>query len=217
VPDAPLRGPAAPGILVWAHGKAGQADQRTLPMAAFTRRFAQAGFDLVRFNRDPFADATARATAWLRDSLRVLRARGYTRIVAAGQSRGAWNALALIDTPTLADAVIALSPAAQGSGASMALSGQIDDLRTLVADAPASSLRLAVAQFANDPFDADADARTRLLERLRPRLGALLLIDRPPGLEGHSAGMSGAFDARFGETVLKFVLGRAARGAQPPP
>ena len=70
---------------------------------------------------------------------------------------------------------------------------------------PPSGARLAVAQFDADPFMGDADVHVRLLERLRPRLGALLLLDRPAGLSGHGAGEGVTFARRFAACLLRFV------------
>ena len=98
---------------VWAHGLGG-GDNRGLQPQPHVRPFNNAGFDIIRFDRCPSSDETQRAAGWLRDGLQRLRAMGWRRIIAGGQSRGAWNALQMLDTPGLADAVIAISPAAHG-------------------------------------------------------------------------------------------------------
>ncbi len=199
-------GPAdAAGVVLWAHGRTAGQDSRGVQPPPLLRPFGNAGFDVVRLDREPFADDRDRAGVWLRDSLALLRRLGYRRVVAAGQSRGAWNALQSLDTPGAADAVIALSPAAQGSGAGTNLGSQDDELRRLVRAAAPSATRLAVAQFADDPFAADEDDRARRLAGLRPTLGAVLLIDRPPGFAGHGAGLDPEFAARFGACLLRFV------------
>ncbi len=199
-------GPAdAAGVVLWAHGRTAGQDSRGVQPPPLLRPFGNAGFDVVRLDREPFADDRDRAGVWLRDSLALLRRLGYRRIVAAGQSRGAWNALQSLDTPNLADAVIALSPAAQGSAAGTNLGSQDDEMRRLVRAAASSATRLAVAQFADDPFAADEDDRARRLSSLRPTLGAVLLIDRPPGFAGHGAGLDPEFAARFGACLLRFA------------
>ncbi len=75
----------------------------------------------------------------------------------------------MLDTAGLADVVIAVSPAAHGSGVSMNLEAQDDDLRRIVAEAEPSHTRVAMAQFLNDPFMSDADTRVALMGRLRPK------------------------------------------------
>lgn len=208
------RGPqAAAGVVVWMEGKGGAPPGLQPP--SLLRPFANAGFDVVRLDREPASDDRDRAAGWLRQSLALLRARGWRTIVVAGQSRGAWNALQALDTPGLADVVIALSPAAQGTaggaaapselGGGLNLFAQDDELRRVVAAVPASGARLAVAQFDDDLFMGDADTRIRLIKRLRPRLGALVLIDRPAGLTGHGAGGTIAFAHRYAACLLRLA------------
>ena len=206
-PDARYfwRGPAtAPGVYVWAHGSG--APHGTQPQP-HVRAFNNAGYDVVRFDREPNADERNRAAGWLADALADLRARGYRRIVVGGQSRGAWNGLMMLSTPNLADVVIAVSPAAHGSGSSSNLSAQYDDLRALVAAARPARTRVAFVQFARDAFAGDPAGRRALIEGLRPSMGALLMIDQPPGFEGHGAGQGAAFAEQFGACLLRFAEG----------
>lgn len=189
--------------LLWAHGKAGEQDQRAIPPPPIADMFVAAGYDLWRFARNPFADDTARAASWMRACLRALAGQGYRRIAVLGVSRGAWNALQMTATPGLAHAIIAISPAAQGLGAGQLT--QLDALRDIAAAAPPSALRLAVVQFAGDAYDAGADARRALFLRWAPRLGGLLLIDRPAGFSGHAAEYAPGFAPRFGPELIRFA------------
>ena len=214
VPDARFlwRGPAgARGVLVWSHGKSGDVDIRGLQPPSFVRAFNNAGFDVVRFDRAPLADDPVRAAGWLRDELPALRHAGYHLVIAAGQSRGAWTSLQMLDTAGLVDVVIAASPAAHGAGSSTNLSAQDDDLRRIVADAEPWRTRVAFIQFSADPYMSDADTRARLIERLRPKTGGVLLIDRPTGLSGHLAAGSAVFAKRFAACLAAFTT------ASPPP
>jgi hypothetical protein len=225
VPDARFlwHGPeAARGVVVWSHGNGGpDRDDRGLQPPAFLRAFNNAGFDIVRFDRAPRADTLLRAGGWLRDELPVLRRSGYRMVIAAGQSVGAWLSLQMLDTAGLADVVIASSPAAHGSFGSTNLAGQLDDLRSLVEDAQPSHSRVAFIQFSADPFAADPDARARLILRLRPKTAAVLLIDRPPGLSGHLASATAAFNRRFAACLLQFATAQTpateCSGAEEPP
>jgi len=210
VPDAKFawHGPqAAAGLLVWAHGKSGKGyDERDVPAPPYVQVFNDAGWDIVRFNRAPLPDDTNRASGWLHDGLKRIRAMGWRAVIAAGQSRGAWNDLQLLDTPGLADAIIAVSPAAHGFGDSLNLGGQTDDLRAMLDDIPRQNTRVALVQFSNDLFIGSADARRNMMERLAaPRIGALLLIDRPPGFSGHGAGNSATFAQVYGACLLAFA------------
>lgn len=197
----------AAGVLVWAHGRSGDRDSRGLQPPEVVRAFNNAGFDIVRFDREPNVDERERAAGWLRQCLALLRRQGYRKVIAAGQSRGGWTALQMLSQPGLADAVIALSPAAQGMAGSGNLFSQSDELRRLVDTVAASDARVVVATFADDLLDADPDRRAALLTQLRPRVGGELLIDRPAGLEGHFAGMTPEFASRFGVCLVGFVLG----------
>lgn len=217
VPDARYfwHGPqTAAGVYVWSHGKgpARDTDNRGLQPQAHVRPFNNAGFDVVRFDRFPLADDPNRAAGWLRDGLAELRRMGYRRIVAGGESRGGWTSLQMLDAPGAADAVIAISPAAQGTAASALHLTQADDLRRILDEANAPGLRLAVVEFAGDPFAGDLDDRVRALDALRPRIGALLLIDRPAGFSGHGGGATQAFAERYGACLLRFAI-----SPSPPP
>ncbi len=212
------RGPAAAsGAYVWAHGKGLRStdDLRGLQPPPHVRWLNEAGYDVIRFDRSPTVDQRDRAAGWLRDGLARLRKAGYARVIVGGQSRGAWNSLQMLDTPGLADAVVAISPAAHGSGASLNLLGQTDDFRRLLDDIPPQHTSVVFVQFKQDVFIGDADARRRMLEeRLRPKIGALLLIDRPDGFAGHGADNSAPFGQRYGACIMRFVT-RAGDAAPP--
>ncbi len=62
---------------------------------------------------------------------------------------------------------------------------------------------------------SDADTRMQLLQRLRPKTGALLLIDRPPGLTGHAGGIGSVFARRFGPCLVRFATEPAPPAACP--
>ena len=203
------RGPAAAaGVYVWCHGTNGDVDSRGEQPQPHLRQFNNVGYDVVRFDRDPTADRDrVRAAGWLVDTLTDLRTRGYRRIVVGGESRGAWTALMMLARPGLADVVIAVSPAAQGSGGSTNLSAQYDDLRQLVSGVRSAHTRVAFIQFAADPFAGDLAGRRALIERLRPSVGSLLMIDQPSGFTGHYAGGTALFAEQFGPCLLHFATG----------
>lgn len=213
VPDGRFlwQGPmAARGAYVWAHGRAaGGQDSRGSQPQPHVRTFNNAGWDVLRFDRDPAVDETATAAEWLRGALRALRAQGYTRVVVGGQSRGAWNALQVLDEPGLVDGVVAVAPAAHGPKGSPAWAWAVDELRQVLDRARNPAARVAVAVFAGDEYDPDPDARARLFRALAaPRVGGLLFLDRPAGLAGHGGGSESAFTRRFGACLLGFVEGR---------
>ncbi len=204
---------AARGAYLWAHGRAaGGQDSRGGQPQPHVRVFNNAGYDVLRFDRAPATDETDAAAAWMRAALSELRAQGYARVVVGGQSRGAWNALQALEQPGLADAVVAVAPAAHGAKGSAAWAWALDDLRQVVGAARSPQARVAVANFAGDEFDPDPDGRARIFRGLAaPRVGALLFLDRPEGIEGHGAGADARFTQRYGACLLEFAEGRSSR------
>jgi len=190
----------ARGIYIWAHGTS--SDPFGLQPPPHVRAFNNAGFDIVRFDRNPNADDVDRAALWLRGGLRMVRQLGWRQVVAGGHSRGAWNCLQMLKTADLADAVIAESPAAHGIASGFFMSAQTDDLRQIVAGVPQSRTRLAFIQFQDDPYIGDADARRHLIDKLRARLGGVVMIDRPSGFLGHFAARGLAFAVQFRSVLL---------------
>ena len=200
-------GPArARGVYVFAHGYGHYSDARGSQPPMHVRAFNNAGFDVVRFDREPFADAWKdRVADWLRDGLRALRAQGWARVVCGGQSRGAWTCLQANDTPGVVDAVIAIAPASHGTDEdSQLMSGRAELYRIFANASPAS--RVALVQFAGDPFERDPARRAAMArDLLARRLQGLLVIDQPPGLTGHSAGYSTRFALDYGACLLRFA------------
>ncbi len=206
VPDRRFlwRGPdAATGVYVWAHGTS--TDPLGLQPPPHVRVFNNAGYDVVRFDRVPNADDVIRAEGWLRHGLGAMRQAGWRRVIAGGHSRGGWNCLQMAKFPGLADALIAESPAAQGVASGFYLSSQTDDVRQIVDDVPPTRSKLAFIQFRDDPYIGSAESRLSLVESLRPRLGGLLVIDRPAGFSGHFAARQLGFAERFGAALLSFA------------
>ena len=188
-------------------------DQRTSQPPPYLRAFNNAGFDIVRFAREWAYDYRRDEMAQhLREVLGELRRRGWKRVVAAGQSRGAWNILQALDTPGLADAVIAVSPAAHGTSSGEQILAGNPALWTIASDARAEQTRVAFVQFRDDPYYTGGDERVSIIGRLRGKVAALLVVDRPEGLSGHGAGNTPAFAERYGACLLRF-----ATATTPPP
>jgi pimeloyl-ACP methyl ester carboxylesterase len=99
-----LYGPQrAKGVIVWSHGTFNPGgtwvDQRQSAAWAFITRFNLDGWDVLRFDRDPCFDTMPRALSQMATSIPQLHAAGYKRIVLAGQSRGAWQSLQVLQVP----------------------------------------------------------------------------------------------------------------------
>jgi hypothetical protein len=203
-------GPAsARGVYVWSHGfDGGDVDNRGRQPPSHVRAFNNAGFDIVRFDRDPAQDHQRDVMAdALRQGLAELRRRGWRQIVASGESRGGWNSLQALASPGTADVVIAFSPAAHGDFPGDLVLVQQTDLWQLLHDARSPAARVAFVQFCDDPYSAAPEQRLALLDaQLRPRVGRLLVIDRPAGFSGHYASAEPEFAAEYADCLLHFAL-----------
>jgi pimeloyl-ACP methyl ester carboxylesterase len=138
--------------------------------------------------------------------LEGLHAAGYRRVIVAGFSRGAFIGMAALARPDLVEAVVLLSPAAHGTRAERKAQALADfGARLAAARGP---MRLALAQFEDDPFDPDPVARGRMAREGAERAGiALMLIDRPALPTGHMGSFEPEFDAVFGVELARFVTG----------
>ncbi len=203
----------AAGLYVWGHGQFNGVDSRGQQPQAYVRAFNNAGFDVVRFDRDPFHDYRDDAAEWLRDGLRALRQRGWKKIVAGGQSRGGWTSLQMLSAGGLADAVIAVSPAyfSGGTDNSAAMYRAIQSVRS-----PAT--RVAIVHFTGDAYVKDMDRRVGMYrDDLPSRVAALLMIDRPDGIAGHGGGSTSAFAQGYAACLLRFVMDPVPPTACPAP
>ncbi len=195
---------AAAGLYVWGHGKNNMMDMRGQQPPPYVRAFNNAGFDIVRFDREPSHDYADRAALWLRDGLAKLRQKGWRRIVAGGQSRGGWTSLEILDVAGLADAVIVTSPAYFGG---TTRSDNTAEMHTIVHAAKAPATRVAIALFDKDIYVTDMTSRAGLFRDALPsRVGALLLIDRPPAITGHGGGGSFMFAQVYADCLIHFVM-----------
>jgi hypothetical protein len=208
----------AAGLYVWSHGKdEGGKDLRGIQPQEHVRMFNNAGYDIVRFDRDPYGDQVNAAEGWLREGLAELRRRGWKRIIAGGQSRGAWNSLQLLAAGDgLAEVVIAMSPAANGTNPGRVNTIGVVQTRAIAEAANAPRTRVLVAQFNDDPFAGDETARAAMFrEILAPHVGAFVLIDRPAGFSGHDAGGNFLFAERYADCIFRFATAPAPPASCP--
>jgi hypothetical protein len=196
---------AARGVVVWGHGKGNGNDYRANQPPPAIRAFNNGGFDVVRFGREPGDDYADWAQDWLRQGLKDLRRQGYRFIVSSGQSRGANDALFMLGSAGIVDAVIALSPGSYGVAFSAEFSRSLHQ-------AAAPSARVVFAQFEHDPYAGpDLAGRAELVRRtLQPAVAGLLLIDRPAGFDGHFSGETADFAIKFGDCIYRFAIGQPA-------
>ena len=206
---------SARGAVVWLAGSYDTDTEPMPPEQPWVARLAARGYDIWRFDRTPGRDPLKPGGEALIAGLQRLHEAGYRHVIVAGHSRGAFIALAALAHPDLAEAVAVIDPAAHGPRPERTAQSLADLGDRL--DAARGPMRFAFVQLRNDPFALDADARAGMVGKAAERAGlSLLLIDRPPGPEGHLGGFDAAFDALFGECLVRFTAGEAAReGCRP--
>lgn len=199
----------AHGVVIWSHGYSGPGqDARGGPVPGFVSALNDAGWDVMRFDRDPLEDTLAMALPRLLRGLPALRDAGYRRILLAGHSRGAWQSiLAATQAPDLVDAVIAVAPAAHGeTGRENNQAVAMPDFRRALASLPAGRPRLAVLLFDGDPFDPDPAARAAAVEEAAAARAAPTLVIWPSGgPRGHGGAGDWRFTQRHSACLLTFV------------
>ncbi|GGF21232.1 hypothetical protein GCM10011611_29160 [Aliidongia dinghuensis] len=198
-PEA-IRGPAAAhGAIIWNHGLSHDEAVATAPIAAVMTAFRDAGWDVYRLDRGIVGDREEDSTVALLAAIDQLNAKGYAKLVTAGQSFGAWISLTAATRTDKLAAVLVNAPAAYG------------DARTRGFERNASLLYpklealhpvpVVVSFFNRDLFDPGGrgpEAERILAARRVPHL----IIDQPAVLEGHGAGNSVYFAKRFGPCWL---------------
>jgi len=207
MPERTPLGPAhASGAVIWAHGLSLNDEDSRAPTPPYVKALADQGWDTFRLNRLREAESLSGTAARLAKAARDLRAQGYGRIALAGQSFGAFAALAAAAEDGVADAVIATAPAAYGSFSESfatwrANATELYRLLRQIGETP-----VMLVYFHGDAYDPGgrADASRAILVGRRARD---LIIDQPADLIGHSAASSGLFARRFAACIGRFIAG----------
>lgn len=223
-----FRGPErAKGVVVWSHGYGGQGvEQRKAPPPGVMSRFNMAGWDVLRFDRDPWYDADIPSVeTQLADSLDKVRAAGYRRIVLAGQSRGAWQSLDLMRRGRSMDGlvgILAFSPAKNGTEGSRPMLTQPDEWRRVIDRMDPAAYRVAVAFFDHDDYNPAAADEAETARRILSAHGIdnLVLLERDPEilklpngrLSGHGAASHPRFTAVYADCLVRFIDGGTRDG-----
>ncbi len=216
-----FRGPArAKGLVVWSHGYGGtDVDERTGPPPGVVSRFNLAGWDVLRFDRDPWDDGDVpMVETRLADSLDVARAAGYRSIILAGQSRGAWQSLDLMGSGRSLDrivGVLAFSPAKNGKTGTAPMLVQPDEWRHMLGRMAPGAYRVTVAFFGHDDYNPAADDEAATARRILAARGidSLVLLENDPeilkigtgALSGHGGANRTKFTAVYGDCLVRFV------------
>lgn len=203
----------AVGVVVWLHGGVSPGQFTTpdfpdgQPAPEWLGRFPALGWDVWRFNRIPGNDPLAAGETRLIRCIEDLHAAGYRRVIVAGFSRGAFIGMAALARPDLVEAVILLSPAAHGTRPERRTQALADFAARL--DSARGPMRLALAQFNDDPFDLAPAERGDLARAAATRAGLTFLpIYHPAQPTGHMASFEPEFDAQFGAALASFAIGR---------
>ena len=209
-PNFTPAGPAAAqGVLVWLPGAYDHTLHPPPPEPEWVARMAARALDIWRFDRMRGQDQLASGGQALADGVRILRASGYRRVLLAGHSRGGWIALTAMARPGVADAIVALSPAAHGTQPhrrAEALAAWRSVWTAADAMGPGRGLPVVLVQLRDDPWDPDPPTRQTVAVIEAERAGIrLLTIHLPDSPDGHMGAYEPAFDARFGAEIAAFV------------
>lgn len=156
---------------------------------------------MFQFLRPRGNDPLAGGAETLLNGLTELRVRGYRRIVVAGHSRGAWIALTAMAHPGLADAIVAISPAAHGTRPERQAQARAD-WQALWESANAPATRVVLVQLRDDPYDPEPDWRLGVARKGRVGLRSISL---PPEPTGHVGAYMPAFDESLGAEIAAFI------------
>ncbi|HEX7967629.1 MAG TPA: alpha/beta hydrolase, partial [Stellaceae bacterium] len=111
----PMLGPkAASGAVIWSHGRSVDAEDSSAATPSYIEAFRDQAWDAFRLNRLRASDSLLGGSRALAGLAARLKARGYRRVVLAGQSFGAFISLMAADLSDDIDAVVATAPAAFG-------------------------------------------------------------------------------------------------------
>ncbi len=218
----------AKGVIVWQHGYNRRCiEARKNAAWSVISRFNVAGWDVLRFDRDPCLDGDL---AWIHSQLVAsvpkLRQAGYKKIVLAGQSRGAWQSVEFLaqgQLTELVDGVLAFSPARHGENTEGARLRAPADWRRLMEAIQPKSFVFATVFFGSDPYVPEAASEAKTARDALSDKGirnAVIYEDgddivplRDGERNGHSAASSSAFTNRYAACLIRFVEAGEKTGA----
>jgi pimeloyl-ACP methyl ester carboxylesterase len=202
--DMPRHGPErARGLVLWNHGIAGTMVQHQAPPALAIRLLQARGWDVIKLNRHNLgedAGSYRRAEERVLEEIRAPRAKGYRKIVLAGQSFGGRVALELGTQTADVFATITMAPGMETTVGNSRSQAPTDHRLRL-----AKTERVAVVFPGQDDLfghpERGKTAGPILAQRGRP----YLMLDETAGLRGHGGGTGGNFAFRYGLCLEEFV------------
>lgn len=201
-----IRGPAeAPGLVIWSHGVQGGSDNTNGPPHGYLNRLRDAGYDFYDFDRRHPSYGTDLGT--LQAAVNQARARGYRRVILAGQSVGAWLSLEVAARGVPVDGVAAAAPARFGKeiGAAQRERNR-DELMPVLDQLRHRDVAVALMFFAGDDYDPGGTGSRARDVLARGGQARVALIDGPPGIAGHGGGGTLKFSAEYGDCIRDLLL-----------
>jgi pimeloyl-ACP methyl ester carboxylesterase len=161
--------------------------------------FRDAGWDVYRLNRGIVSDRDEDSNRALLSTIDSLKAKGYAKLVTAGQSYGSWISLAVAGQTDKLAAVLVNAPAHYGDSSKKGYERNATLLFPMLETLP--HIPVIIGFYTRDLYDPGGrgpEADRILTARGVPHL----IIDRPAVLEGHRSGSSVYFARRFGPCWL---------------
>lgn len=227
--DLSVQGPGrAKGLIFWSHGVSADKVQYTAPAPPVIRRLAQAGWDVIKINRNNLHErcagggASALSGCWSAGGTRHVddlieratkaRAQGYDRIIAAGQSFGGAISLeANAKAASLFYAVLATSPG-HGSDAASGSNSRANyyTLDKMLLDTLSSqrSGRVIVSLPPGDALHPNRDGDPiwpKARQALQGTGVPFVLLGEGMGINGHGAVRTTQFGNSFGKCIQDFL------------
>lgn len=216
-------------LLYFIHGFSGSPRMHSPMEHYFVRRIQEAeGWDIIDadfpFKLDSqlmYGEASKLAAAtYVARRIKELKAQGYERIVVGGQSVGAWTSLVLSTQPGLPlDGTILLVPACCAWRAGNDADPKHPEFANnklyfdqLIERVRYPTVAVFFDQDSFEPGDRGASAAATLKQHGIPNL----IIDHPPGFEGHGAAWLPVFDYGYRPCIVAFLRAPRTARCQPP-
>ena len=210
----PIGPEASAGVLFWSHGVSGRRVQWKGKPLRFVEKFARAGWDVIKVNRNNLHEggwrvSGAKHVADLRERARKARREGYKRVILGGQSYGGAISLEAAGMAGIADGVIAIAPGhgSDACGRSSGIARRADNLPRQLREALARNTAPRTVLMVADGDECVGFNRPHASyrETLQASGSRFVFLDDTMPVRGHAAGNTGQFDAWYGDCLLDFL------------
>ena len=213
--DKPSIGPeASRGVLFWSHGVSGTNVQWKGKPLRFVKKFAAAGWDVIKVNRNNLHERSWRTSgpkhvADLQERARKARAEGYKRVILGGQSYGGAISLEAASMAGIADGVIAIAPGhgSDACGRGSSIGRRADSLPRQLRDALERNTAPRTVLMVADGDECVGFNRPHASYRqtLQASGSSFVFLDDTMPVRGHGAGNTNQFDSWYGRCLLDFL------------